>query len=124
MDQSVLVESGRRLIRAMSQAGMAPRAALWVNASDTDSWKLWIVPPSEISDKREFYRHVSEIISRNPGSLAGLDASDTEFVSDKHPAITALGKLFRAEDDSLIQLSGTTFNGYYLPDSIILQMRM
>ena len=48
---------------------------MWVHATDTDTWKLWIVPPTGLTDKQEFYRRISEVTSKNPAALGGIDAS-------------------------------------------------
>ncbi len=64
MDQTSLVKSGHALIDALSEAGIAPRAAIWVYNSDADIWRLWIVPSNTITDQREFYRRIAEVIAQ------------------------------------------------------------
>ncbi len=44
MDQTLLVKAGCRILDSLSSKGALPRAALWVRATDTDIWKLWILP--------------------------------------------------------------------------------
>jgi hypothetical protein len=122
MDQNILVTSGQALVRALDAAGISPRAALWVHNTETDTWKLWLVPPQGMMDKREFYRRLSEIISKNRASIAGIDASDTEMVLDTHPAMKGLARFMKAPGLGSIQFSGNRFNGYYLPDGIILRV--
>ena len=121
MDQSVLVSSGQSLVRAMDHSGLSPRIAMWVHNSDTDTWKLWLVPPPGLDDKREFYRRVAEVISKNREQLQGIDVSDTEMVLDSHPAMRGLCRLFRSPGLGVISFYGNRFNGFYLPDGIILR---
>lgn len=124
MDQNILVSSGHSLVRAMDEAGLSPRIAMWVHSSDTDTWKLWLVPPPGLNDKREFYRKLAEVISSNRDRLPGIEVSDTEMVADTHPAMTGLGRFFKVLGLSGIQFSGNRFNGYYLPDGIILRSNL
>lgn len=121
MDKEALVKSGHVLVTALDQDKKAPRLAMWVHATDSDTWKLWIVPPKGLVDKREFYREVSKVVSANRNELMGLDASDTEFVSDSHPALDGLKKFIKMEGLGSIYFSGNVFNGYYIPDGIILR---
>jgi hypothetical protein len=48
-----------------------------------------------------------------------MDASDTEMISDTHPAIRGMKRFMRAPGLSSITFSGNVFNGFYLPDGII-----
>lgn len=121
MDQGTLVTSGHALVRALDAAGLAPQLAMWVHGSDTDTWKLWIVPPTAIKDKQVFYRKVAEVISKLRDEVGGLSASDVEMVSNTHPAIVGLTSMMRVDGLSSIQFRGNRFNGYYLPDGIILR---
>jgi hypothetical protein len=122
MDKNILVTAGTTLINALDQEGVNPRAAVWVYNSETDSWRLWIVPSKSATDKRQFYRLVSEAITKHKDSMQGLDASDTEFVRDTHPAIQALSRMFRVEGASSVSISNNMLNGFYVPDGIVLRM--
>lgn len=121
MDQNVLVSSGQALIKALDNAGLRARVAMWVHNTDADTWKLWIVPPAGQKDKLAFYRRISEIVSQNRAVLGGIDASDTEMVFDTHPAMKGLRRIIRMPDLGNAYFSGNNFNGYYLPDGIILR---
>jgi hypothetical protein len=123
VDQAILVGAGQKLIGLMDDKGIGPRAAVWVYNPDTDNWRLWIVPPAEIHDQREFYRRTAEIVAFNGDELAGLDTGDVEMVREDHPAIVALKGMFRSVGGA-IQLSNNTLNGFYLPDGIILRMNL
>ncbi len=122
MDQNTLVSSGHALVKALDAIGLNPRLAMWVHATDTDTWKLWIVPPVGLTDKHEFYRHVSEAISKNRADLGGIDASDTEMVLESHPAIKGLRGVMRMPGLGSAYFSGNRFNDFYLPDGIILRI--
>jgi hypothetical protein len=122
MDQSSLVTTGHRLVEALETAGMKIRAAMWVNNTETGSWKLWLVPEKSLKDKREFYRRVAEVISKDRNAYSDIDISDTEFIQDTHPAIKAMKSLFRVTGLSQIHVTRNLMNGYFLPDGIILRM--
>lgn len=94
---------------------------MWVHNEDTGTWKLWIVPRASLKDKADFYRRVSGIVSRNRNTFGSIDASDTEFVPDTHPAVKGLKNFIRVEKLGSVFFSGNTFNNYYLPDGIILR---
>lgn len=122
MDQSVLVSGGQALVAALDEADMKPRAALWVHNTDVDTWKLWIVPPAGMTDKRQFYRNVAKIVSTHQNVLSGIGASDTEMVLDTHPAIKGLKGFINAPGLSSIIFTGNKFNDFYLPDSVLLRV--
>ncbi len=122
MDQSTLVGSGHALVKALDSAGLPPRVAMWVHNTDIDTWKLWLVPPRGLTDKHEFYRRLSEIATKHRVELGSLNASDTEMVLDTHPAIKGLGKFMKAPGLGSAYFSGNRFNGFYLPDGIILRI--
>lgn len=118
------MSSGHSLVKAMDSAGLSPRIAMWVHNSDTDTWKLWLVPPAGLIDKREFYRKIAEVISGNREQLQGIEVSDTEMALDSHPAMKGLGQLFNAPGLNIINFYGNRFNGFYLPDGIILRSNL
>jgi len=122
MDQGLLVKSGHVLVKALDDANASPRAALWVHNTDTDTWKLWIVPHTSVTDKRAFYRTISEIVSKKRVELGEVDASDVELVGVDHPAIKGLGRFLKMPGLGASYFSNNRFNGFYLPDGIILRM--
>lgn len=124
MDQTSLVKTGHALVDALSRAGIEPRAAVWVYNADTDIWRLWIVPPASIADKREFYRRVSEVISQNRDQLGLLDPSDIEFTKATHPAMSALARFARVEGKSDVRIKDNMLNGFFLSDGIILKLAL
>ena len=123
MDKNILVANGRALIDVLSGQGAAPRAALWVYGSETDTWQLWIVPHKSIANMHEFYRQISTAISQNPDSMGSLDPADIKFVKDDHPAIQDLGKAFRIRSGS-VEFQSCVLNGFFMPDCIILVMNL
>ncbi|HJW40899.1 MAG TPA: hypothetical protein VJ476_06695 [Rhizomicrobium sp.] len=124
MDQNTLVSSGHALVKELDTAGFAPRIAMWVHNTDTDSWKLWIVPPKGHKDKSDFYRRISTAVSKHRSDLGGIDASDTEMILDSHPAMAGLGRLLKLPGLGAARFLGNRFNGYYLPDGIILRSNL
>jgi len=118
------VKNGQTLVKLMSEAGVPPRAALWVHTPDTDIWRLWIVPHKTINDKREFYLSLSQLIAKHPKDLESFDASDAELVSADHPAIKGLSKLMRVEGINSVHMSNNLLDGYYLPDGIVIRLAL
>lgn len=121
MDQNSLVSSGHALIKALDAAGLPPRIAIWVHSSDTDTWKLWIVPPDTIKDKHEFYRTIAQIIAKHRVEVGGLVVSDIEMILDSHPAMQGLGRFIYVPGLNNVHFRGNLFNGFYLPNGIILR---
>jgi hypothetical protein len=121
MDQSTLVNGGQALVSALDAEGFSPRLAMWVHHADTDTWKLWLVPPRGKIDKADFYRRIAKIVSAHRNELGGVDASDTEMMADDHVAVQGLGKFLRLQGIGNVHFSGNRFNGFYVPDGIILR---
>lgn len=122
MDKNTLIEEGTRLIRLLDESKLKPRAAMWVYNSETDNWKLWIVPASAVQDKREFYLTLSDIISAHRDELPNFDISSVEFKSDTHPAVKGLGAMVHMDGLGSAHFSNNRFNGFLLPDGIVLRM--
>ena len=122
MDQTALVESGHRLIDQLTLAGVPPRAVMWVHNTDADLWRLWIVPSKKLSDRREFYRRLAEIITKNRDTIKDIDAADAEMMLDTHPAIQGVSKMVRVKGKSSVFLRNNMVNGFYIPDGIVLLM--
>lgn len=122
MDQNLLVKSGHVLVLALDNAGIPPRAAMWVHSTDTDTWKLWLVPHKSVTDKRDFYRQLSAIVTKSRDELGGVDAADVEMVSDAHPAIKGMRRLIKMPGLGDVHLTNNRFNNFYLPDGIVLRM--
>jgi hypothetical protein len=121
MDQNTLVSSGQALVAALDSEGFRPRLAMWVHNTDTDTWKLWLVPPAGKKDQADFYRRIARIVSAHRTELGGLDAGDTEMMLDNHPAVKGLGRFVRLPGLGSISFSGNRFDGFYVPDGIILR---
>jgi hypothetical protein len=121
MDQNTLVSSGHVLVKAMDAAGFSPRLAMWVHSDDPDSWKLWLVPPAGKLDKADFYRHVVQVVSGHRQELGDIDAADTVMVPDTHPAVRGLRGFIRLQGLGNSHFSGNRFNGFYLPEGIVLR---
>jgi hypothetical protein len=109
---------------AFRRASVPPRAALWVHATDTDTWKLWIIPHRSLTDQREFYRRLARIVSNHRNELGGVDAADVEMITDEHPAIRGMRGAFRVTGQSVVSVRDSVFNGYYLPEALILEMNL
>jgi hypothetical protein len=124
MDKNTLVSSGHALVRAMDATGFSPRFAMWVHNNDTDTWKLWLVPPVGHKDKLDFYRRIANIVSTHHAELGGLSASDTEMIPDSHPTLSGLKRFIRMPGLGSASLTANLFNGYLLPDGIVLRSNL
>ena len=121
MDQASLVSEGTKLVGWLDDTEIKPRAAMWVYNSETEAWRLWIVPASKI-EKLEFYQILSKVISRHRDDIPGFDISLVQFKSDKNPAVSGLSKMIHMEGLGSAHFSNNTMNGYLLPDGIVLRM--
>ena len=122
MDKGALVDEGTRLVKLLDDSKLKPRAAMWVYNSETDIWKLWIVPAAGIDDKLEFYRLLAQVISAHRAELPSFDISSVEFKADTHPAVKGLGAMLRMDGLGSAHFSNNRFNGFLLPDGIVLRM--
>ena len=122
MDKGALVDEGTRLVKLLDDSKLKPRAAMWVYNSETEIWKLWIVPAAGIDDKLEFYRLLAQVISAHRAELPSFDISSVEFKADTHPAVKGLGAMLRMDGLGSAHFSNNRFNGFLLPDGIVLRM--
>ncbi len=122
MDKTALVAEGQTLVRRLDESKARPRGAIWVYSSDTDTWKLWIIPAVALIDKAEFYRLVSEAISAHRDEMPTLDVSSVEMKAANHPAVRGLGLVVRMEGLGSANFSNNLFNGFFLPDGVVLRM--
>ena len=97
---------------------------MWVNFSDTGSWRLWIVPRMGFADKREFYRIVATILSAYPEETQGLDVSSVEIVGEDRPVVRGMRNFIRAPGIIAARMSGNTVNGVYVPDGVLLRSNL
>jgi hypothetical protein len=121
VDQAILVNSAQNLIKKLDNDGLKSLVAMLVHNEDVGTWKLWIVPADEKIDKFEFYRKISEVISKNRDLLGDFSASDVELASKNHPAMQGIGKIINIKGLGAVHFSGNSFNGFYMPDGIILR---
>jgi hypothetical protein len=70
----------------------------------------------------EFFRILSEVISAHRSEIPGFDIGLVEFKPATHPAVSALGKLIHLEGLGSASFANNTFNGFLLPDGIVLRM--
>jgi fumarylacetoacetate (FAA) hydrolase family protein len=81
-----------------------------------------MLPHKSLTDQKEFYRILSEIISTHRADLGGIEASDVEIKTENNPAIKGLSMMFNVSGSAAINISQNMINGYYVPDGIILLM--
>ena len=122
MDTNTLVKEGQCLVRHLDEGKVKPRGAVWVYSSDTELWRLWIVPSAQVTDKHEFYRLVSETISKYRAEMPTLDVGSVELKAADHPVVQGLGKFLRMEGIGAATFSNNRFNGFFLPDGVVLRM--
>ncbi len=122
MDQDILVSQAQILTRYLDQTRLKPKAVMWVYSEDTNTWRLWIVADAAVSDKREFYRIIAEVISAHSDKLHGLDISSIEGVSPDHPAMKGMRSFLKMPGLGSARFTGNRFNGFYLPDGVVVRM--
>jgi hypothetical protein len=122
MDTNILVKEGQCLVRYLDEGKVRPRGAVWVYSSDSDSWKLWIVPSTAVTDKVEFYRLVAEAITQHRDEMPTLDVGLVELKAADHPAVQGLGQFLHMEGIGAASFSNNRFNGFLLPDGVVLRM--
>lgn len=93
-----------------------------VVSQETGNWRLWIVPGDEAINKQEFYRIVSEEISKN--QISSIDVGSVELSSSKNPAMQGMGRMIRADGIGSMYMSNNTFNGVLLPDGVVIRMAL
>jgi hypothetical protein len=106
----------------MDAAHFEPKAAMWIHEDGRDTWRLWIVPPPDVTDLRDFYHRLVSITVPHQDDLSGLDAADVEMVPADHPAIQGLNGFARLSGLGARSMRSNMLNGFYLPDGIILRM--
>ncbi|KAB2772428.1 hypothetical protein [Brucella anthropi] len=124
MDTDILVKQGSALTERLDATKAVPRAVMWVHNPDAGIWRLWIVPPAELTDKREFYRIMAETISQYSDEMHGLDVGSIEMVPAEHPAMQGLGAFIRMPGIGSAHFSGNRFNDFYLPDGLVIRMNI
>lgn len=122
MDTDLLVTEGQNLIRRLDEGKIRPRGAIWVYSSDTDDWRLWIVPAKGLTDKFELYRITSETLSAHRAEIPTLDVSSIDFKTDEHPAIRGLGQFLHLEGIGAAHFRNNMLNGFFMPDGVVLRM--
>ena len=122
MDTNLLVKEGQNLIRRLDEGKVKPRGAVWVYSSDADSWRLWVVPAEPVKDKVEFYRLVAEAISAHRDEMPSLDVGVIEMKSSEDPAVRGLNQFIHLEGLGAATFRNNRFNGFFLPDGVILRM--
>jgi hypothetical protein len=124
VDQSVLVRNGQNLVHFLDETAVKPRFAMWVNFSDTDSWKLWIVPAKGMNEKRDFYFAVADTVTKHRSELKDFDVGAVEFIQESKPVVQAMKSFIRMEGVGAADVSGNRFNGIFLPDGILLRSNL
>ena len=125
MDTEALVTHAHQLADLLDREGILPGMMMWFRDSDTENWRLWIVPHKTVKDERDFYRRLSNTISSNRHLLSSLHASDIDMIDEHHPAIGAIrgmaAMLFGGRRGKCsIKLSQNLFNGLFIPDGVLV----
>lgn len=120
MDKDVLVAEAQSLIRWLDETRAKPRVAMWVYSSETDSWRLWIVPAEKI-EKSDFFLILSDVISKHRAEIPGFDIGMIDFKRADHPAVKGLEKFVRMDGIGNVRMSQNYFNGFLLPEGIVLR---
>lgn len=79
-----------------------------------------MVPPSGVADKRAFYLRVA-CVQASHTDVQTPDSGELQFVEAGHRAIVGLGKFIRIRDGA-IPMRANMFDGFFLPDCVVLRM--
>lgn len=124
MDTTALVNEAKLLVQLLDDAGHPPKGAMLVENAETNIWRLWIVPPESLSDKLEFFALISSLIIRNQESFSLIDSGDVDFRPSSQFVVQALSKVIRIDGMGVAHFSGNAYNGFPLPNGIILRMSL
>lgn len=122
MDHEVLVKETQKLTVALDETKVAPKAVMISVSPETGNWKVWIVPRDDSINRQEFYRIVSEQISRL--QLFNVDIGSIELRESKNAAIQGMSMFSRIEGVGAVNVSNNRVNGVLLPDGIVVRMDM
>ncbi len=129
MDQTILVapdvEGGKELLKALDEATLDIRAALWLYMPETSKWRLIVASPlvDQLGPK-ETYRRIQSVLT-GPGSLPNISLMDISVEGPDSKLIKLLRFLIHTSPDSTTPRAyaqNTTVNNVFFEAMVIYRM--
>lgn len=125
MDKPTLVESdldaGALLVRALDEASVPVRAALWLYMSEPESWRLVVATPLADKGPDHAYSTIQTVLEAHPDLRITL--SQITAVSPKDKLIKILRRAIATGPGiSGIRFSRNVLDGQYIEDAYIYRV--
>lgn len=114
------MKEAQALTRALDGTKIAPKAVMITISSETNTWKVWIVPSTDEINKPEFYRIISEIITQS--NLKNIDSLSVELRPSTNLSVIGISKIVHLKGVGSVNVSKNTYKGALLPDGIVIRM--
>jgi len=117
------IENGDNVIKALDDAGKAPKVALWAKLPDYENWRL--VLASDRLDQESPFSGYSEINEAMNAAQIPIHKQPTILLRPmNNPMIKALRSVFAvAKDTRGMRLGGQTFGDKYIEDAFVYRIR-
>jgi hypothetical protein len=119
-----LIDRGEQFIRMLDEAGVCPRAALWVRRLESDDWNLVVATETASRDgPKAAYTELLGVFRAHEEGLAPLRATDLVVVEPTDSLIRQHLAVFKTRQGiSQIWSSGNAINGQLLPDALVYRL--
>jgi len=119
------IEGGERLLKALDEADLDVRAALWSYSSDSDRWRLMVAFPlvDEEGPKKAYTLIQSELAKLTPPT--GISLSDIWAVGPEHDLIRALREAARKYPGMISKkwFKRTVINGVFIEGAYVYRAK-
>jgi hypothetical protein len=122
VDKTTLVDTGRRIVKALEDEGVPLIAALWVREiSDTggDTWLLWVAP-KKFRGRSAFYLDLAMALATLQGQIGYFEISNVKVIEPNDPLIDELRRFGRVRPNRPRYLFSESLGRIYLTEAIIL----
>lgn len=119
-----MIDAGRDLIVSLDNDNAAIGGALWLYASETETWKFVIAVP-EVKSKgpKKAYEKVQSTILRMPKEKPSISLRDISIRDTNDPLITLLRIMLRTGSGvSGIRATGNVISGVLIEDAYIYRL--
>jgi hypothetical protein len=117
------IENGDSVVKALDNAGKAPKVAFWAKLPDYENWRL--VLASDKIDQKSPFSGYSEINEAMKAAQIPINRQPTILLRPmNNPMIQALRRLFsQARDARGMRLGGQTFGDKYIEDAFVYRIQ-
>ncbi len=128
MNKTTLVgidtEGGENLIKALEQAGLDIRAALWLYSSEPDRWELVIASPFvDQNGRKRTYIFIQSELAKIKSSTR-IDLEDISVLIPGHRLIEVLLKMKKIYPIGIRWLNREVINGVYIEAAYIHRLKV